>query len=66
MPATSETSPTPAPAVRLARAQSEIRALVGRGRLSPAERLELAGWQREWVAARRAARQAAALLRSAG
>jgi hypothetical protein len=55
MSATSETRPTPA--VRLARAQAEIRALVGRGRLTPAERLELAGWQREWVAARRVRRE---------
>jgi hypothetical protein len=43
----------PALQARLRRAQAEIRALVHRGRLTQAERLELAGWQREWVAARR-------------
>ncbi len=41
-----------APAVRLARAQAAIRELVGPGgRLTQAQRLELAAWQREWVAA---------------
>lgn len=37
--------------LRLAEAQAAIRALTARGRLSRAERLELAGWQRQWVAA---------------
>ena len=36
---------------RLDRTQAEIRALTEWGMLSAAERLELAGWQREWVAA---------------
>lgn len=54
-------SPTPSePAARLARAQAEIRALTGRGGLSRAERLELAAWQREWVAAWHETRFAAA------
>ncbi|MEU1625260.1 hypothetical protein ABZ746_07985 [Streptomyces sp. NPDC020096] len=51
-------SPTPdAPvtrvsaARRLARAQAAIRALIGRGQLTREQRLELAEWQREWVAA---------------
>lgn len=44
---------TQTPAVRLARAQAEIRALTQGGVLTPAMRLELAGWQREWVAALR-------------
>ncbi len=47
--------PTPpdtrAPAARLAEAQAAIRRLTARGRLTPAERLELATWQRQWVAA---------------
>jgi hypothetical protein len=51
----SPTSPpqvTPAPAsVRLARAQAAIRALTTRGALTPEEQLELAQWQREWLAA---------------
>jgi hypothetical protein len=40
--------------VRAARAQAAIRALLARRRRAPlttAERLELAAWQREWVAA---------------
>jgi hypothetical protein len=45
-------APRPMPELRLARAQAEIRALTGRGGLTRAERLELAAWQREWVAAR--------------
>jgi len=45
----SATSDTPAPAARLARAQTAIRDLVAKGGLTQAERLELAGWQREWV-----------------
>lgn len=36
---------------RLDRAQAEIRALTERGTLTAAERVELARWQREWVAA---------------
>lgn len=56
MSSTSETPAPPTPAaVRLARAQAAIRALVGRGGLTQAERLELAEWQREWVAAWREA-----------
>ncbi len=47
--------PTPAAlpaAVRLEQAQERIRALTaGRGVLTSADRLELAEWQREWVAA---------------
>jgi hypothetical protein len=31
------------------RAQTAIRALIARGRLSPEQRLELAAWQREWA-----------------
>lgn len=39
-------------AVRLERAQERIRALTtGRAALTAADRLELAEWQREWVAA---------------
>ena len=37
--------------VRLARAQTAIRALIDRGKLTTAEQLELAEWQREWVQA---------------
>ncbi len=45
-------APVPCVAARLARAQAQIRALTTRRRrLSAAERLELAHWQREWVAA---------------
>ena len=40
-----------APVVRLAEAQCAIRRLTARGRLSWDERLELAGWQRQWVEA---------------
>lgn len=36
---------------RLSRAQAAIRALTRRGHLTREQRLELAGWQREWVAA---------------
>ncbi|MGW7007603.1 hypothetical protein ACWGCW_33570 [Streptomyces sp. NPDC054933] len=36
---------------RLARAQAAIRALTRRGHLTREQRLELAEWQREWVAA---------------
>ena len=39
------------PQVRAARAQAAIRNLTARGRLTAAERLELAYWQREWVQA---------------
>ncbi len=57
-------SPTPAAlpaAVRLEHAQERIRALTGRdGALSPADRLELAEWQREWVAAWRESEYVAA------
>jgi len=55
-------SPTPeplscgCPQTRLRRAQAAIRALTARGRLTAAERLELAAWQREWVAAWREGR----------
>ena len=38
-------------AARLDRAQAQIRALTERGTLTAAERIELARWQREWVAA---------------
>jgi hypothetical protein len=55
MTAASEPVLPPALVARLDRAQAEIRALVARGVLTPAERLELAAWQREWVAARREA-----------
>ncbi|MDF2261420.1 hypothetical protein [Streptantibioticus ferralitis] len=52
MISTTEACALPAPHVaRMARAQQEIRRLTGRGRLSPQQRLELAEWQREWVAA---------------
>lgn len=51
MPPTSEPELPPPPAERLARAQAEIRALTTRGNLTVTERLELASWQREWVAA---------------
>ncbi|MCQ4083747.1 hypothetical protein NGB36_24925 [Streptomyces sp. RB6PN25] len=37
--------------VREERAQQAIRALIARGRLTAEQRLELARWQREWVAA---------------
>ncbi len=40
-----------ATALRLERAQERIRALTDGGTLSVADRLELAEWQREWVAA---------------
>jgi hypothetical protein len=40
-----------AAALRLEHAQERIRALTGGGELSVADRLELAEWQREWVAA---------------
>ncbi len=36
---------------RMARAQEHIRTLIDRGVRSPAQRLELAGWQRAWVMA---------------
>jgi hypothetical protein len=55
MSPTSEPVLPPALAERLRRAQEEIRALVDRGSLTPADRLELASWQREWVAAWREA-----------
>ncbi|MGW7001454.1 hypothetical protein ACWGCW_01155 [Streptomyces sp. NPDC054933] len=42
---------------RLARAQDAIRALTRRGTLSREQRLELAQWQREWVAAYRESQQ---------
>lgn len=42
---------TRAPAARLAEAQAAIRRLTARGRLTRDERLELAGWQRQWVEA---------------
>ncbi|MDI5965694.1 hypothetical protein [Streptantibioticus silvisoli] len=51
---------TCAAASRLDRAQAEIRALTGRGTLSAADRLKLARWQREWVAAWRETSGAAA------
>jgi Spy/CpxP family protein refolding chaperone len=44
------------PQTRLRRAQTAIRALIARGRLTPEQRLELATWQREWVAAWRESR----------
>jgi hypothetical protein len=56
MSSTSDFLETSASAVeRLARAQAAIRALIGQGGLTQAERLELAEWQREWVAAWREA-----------
>jgi hypothetical protein len=55
MPRTPEHRPQCAcPQQRAARAQAAIRALLARRRRAPltaAERLELAEWQREWVAA---------------
>ncbi|WP_269858339.1 hypothetical protein [Streptomyces sp. RPT161] len=51
MPPTLERCRCPRASDRLARAQSKIRALVARGVLSGAERLDLAAWQREWGAA---------------
>ncbi|MDI5967356.1 hypothetical protein POF50_019190 [Streptomyces sp. SL13] len=42
-------------ALRLEHAQERIRALTGGPELSVADRLELAEWQREWVAAWREA-----------
>lgn len=52
MPTTPDESMLPpAPAQRMDRAQAAIRALTDRGGLTQAERLELAEWQREWVAA---------------
>jgi hypothetical protein len=48
-------------AVRLERAQERIRALTaGAGALTPADRLELAEWQRAWVAAWRESEYVAA------
>jgi hypothetical protein len=49
-----------AAALRLEHAQERIRALTGGRELSMADRLELAEWQREWVAAWREAEYVAA------
>ncbi len=47
--------------LRLERAQQRIRALTtGQSVLTPADRLELAQWQREWVAAWRESEYVAA------
>ncbi|MBY8887944.1 hypothetical protein K7472_24335 [Streptomyces sp. PTM05] len=43
--------PQATPAMRQAQAQAAIRALTTRGRLTPEQRLELARWQRAWLAA---------------
>ncbi|MDI5966122.1 hypothetical protein POF50_021695 [Streptomyces sp. SL13] len=51
MSPTSEPVVSPAPAGRLEHAQAEIRRLTERGQLSAVDRLELARWQRMWLAA---------------
>ncbi len=52
MQSTSDLFPSTSVSMRLDRAQKRIRALTaGRGTLTLADRLELAEWQREWVAA---------------
>jgi hypothetical protein len=61
MQSTSEVLPRVPAAVRLERAQQRIRDLTtGAGALTPEHRLELAQWQREWVAAWRESEYVAA------
>lgn len=61
MQSNSELLPRAAASLRLERAQERIRALTqGRGDLTSADRLELAAWQREWVAAWRESEYVAA------
>lgn len=61
MQSNSDPSPCATAASRLDRAQERIRALTtGCGSLTPADRLELAEWQREWVAAWRESEYVAA------
>jgi len=57
----SELRPSTPASQRLDQAQERIRALTaGQEELTPADRLELAQWQREWVAAWREAEYVAA------
>lgn len=57
---TPATPDLPAPAVRLAEAQAAIRRLTARCHLTREQRLELAAWQRQWVAAWRESQYAIA------